>query len=159
MPRTIDPDSLGFLLNDLARLMRSAFEQEIEAGAIPVTPAEARVLAHMSRCGAVQQTRLACSLGVAPMSLSIFIDRLEAAGLVERAPDPADRRAKLVSLTSAAGPVLTEIAQAGKRARTLATEGIDGADLEIFGRTARRIRDTLDTARRSRDASDRKQPA
>jgi DNA-binding MarR family transcriptional regulator len=93
------------------------------------------------------------------MSLSVFIDRLESAGLVERAPDPADRRAKLVSLTAAAGPVLTEIAQAGRRARRRATDGISEAELETFGKTARRIRDTLDMARRSRDASDRKQPA
>ncbi len=157
MAHSIDPDSLGFLLNDLARLMRSTFEAEIEAAAIPVTPAEARVLAHMSRGGALQQTRLACLLGVAPMSLSIFIDRLEAAGLVERTPDPADRRAKLVSLTPAADPVLTQIALAGRRARVLATDGIDAAALDRFSETARRIRDTLDTARRSRDANIRKQ--
>lgn len=156
MPRTIDPDSLGFLLHDLARLMRSAFEHEIAAGSVPVTPAEARVLAHMARCGPLRQTRLACLLGVAPMSLSTFLDRLEAAGLVERSPDPDDRRAKQVSLTRAAVPVLTEIAEAGLRARQKATAGIDEQTFAQFSRTARQIRDTLDSARTARIASDRK---
>ncbi|SNR32631.1 MarR family winged helix-turn-helix transcriptional regulator [Puniceibacterium sediminis] len=156
MSRTIDPDSLGFLLNDLARLMRAAFEHEIAAGAVPVTPSEARVLANMYRSGPMQQKRLACLLGVAPMSLSTFLDRLEAAGLVVRSPDPDDRRAKLVSLTPAAGPVLTEIAEAGLRARQIATKDIDEPTLEQFRATAHQIRDTLDTARTARIASDRK---
>ncbi|WP_146588367.1 MarR family winged helix-turn-helix transcriptional regulator [Puniceibacterium confluentis] len=156
MPRNIDPDTLGFLLNDLARLMRSTFEHEIEAAAIPVTPSEARVLAHMSRCGAVQQTQLACILGVAPMSLSAFIDRLEAGGLVARRPDPSDRRAKLVTLTPAAEPVLDQIAQAGARARACATSGIDAAELDRFRKTACRIRDSLDLARAGRAARSRK---
>ncbi|MGY9048078.1 hypothetical protein P775_04340 [Puniceibacterium antarcticum] len=156
MPRAIDPDTLGFVINDLARLMRATFEEEIEAAAIHITPSEARVLAHMSRCDALQQTRLACLLGLSPMSLSTFIDKLEALGLVERAPDPEDRRAKLVSLTDAATPVLAEIAQAGVRARSRATRGLDAATLDQFRKTARQIRDTLDADRRARAGTDRK---
>ena len=158
MPRPIDPDSLGFLINDLARLMRTAFEREIEAASIPVTPAEARVLAHMSRKGPLQQARLACLLGVAPMSLSTFIDRLEAAGLVERTADPADRRAKLVDLTDAAGPVLERIAEAGRRARATATQGVDAPALEAFLQTARHLRDTLAAARAEAATTGRTHP-
>ncbi|WP_051940529.1 MarR family winged helix-turn-helix transcriptional regulator [Phaeacidiphilus oryzae] len=44
---------------------------------------------------------LAERLRIAPRSATTVVDALEAAGLVERAPDPADRRATLLRLTAA----------------------------------------------------------
>src|SRR5690606_316605 len=56
--------------------------------------------------GIVRQNVLAERMGVEAMTLSAYLDRLEAHGLVERVPDPADRRANLVRLTDAADAVL-----------------------------------------------------
>lgn len=47
----------------------------------------------------VRQKTLAELLGVAPSSISEFIDRLEAGGYIERTVDPADKRATLIGLT------------------------------------------------------------
>ncbi|TMM49301.1 MarR family winged helix-turn-helix transcriptional regulator [Sulfitobacter sabulilitoris] len=149
MTNRIDPDSLGFLTGDLARLMRAAFEREIDRGAVPVTSAEARVLAHMARCGATRQNKLADRLGVAPMSLTGFLDKLEQAGLIARGTDPSDRRAKIVTLTPAADAVLEQIAQAGDRARTLARRDISDADWALFRDVALRLRGNLEQARRA----------
>ena len=53
-------------------------------------------------------------MGVEPMTMSGYIDKLEALGLVERLPDPTDRRARNVVLKPKAEPMLTEIRQLAK---------------------------------------------
>lgn len=49
-------------------------------------------------------------LMVSPSHLSRVIDRVEAAGLITRTPDPSDRRANLLVLTPAGIDVLDQIA-------------------------------------------------
>lgn len=134
----IDPASLNFLINDLARLIRSEFERRIAEERLAVTPAEARVLAHVARGGSTRQHLLAERLGVAPMSLTGFLDRLEAAGLVARVPDPDDRRAKRVGTTPAAEPVLETIGRIGAEVRAAARGDIAESDWALFYETARR---------------------
>ena len=58
----INPDAINFVLNDLARLIRAEFERRIAAENLPLTPAEARVLAHVARFGRTRHGLLA-SLG------------------------------------------------------------------------------------------------
>ncbi|ASM71120.1 MULTISPECIES: MarR family winged helix-turn-helix transcriptional regulator [Roseobacteraceae] len=146
-PKVIAPDSLGFLISDLARLMRGTFEREIEKADVPITTSEARVLVYMARCGATRQNVLAELLGLAPMSVTGFLDNLEKAGLVKRAADPADRRAKIVTLTDAAQGLLDRIAIAGQRARTLALAGLTEDQVAAFKSAALGIRANLETAR------------
>ncbi|UOA28514.1 MarR family winged helix-turn-helix transcriptional regulator [Pseudosulfitobacter sp. DSM 107133] len=145
--KLIDPDSLGFLIGDIARLMRGNFEREIEKVGVPVTTSEARVLVHMARCGAARQNVLAEYLGLAPMSVTGFLDNLERAGLVVRAPDPADRRAKIVTLTEAAQVLLDRIAIAGQQARARALAGLTDDQVAAFKSAALAIRTNLETAR------------
>ena len=51
-------------------------------------------------------------MGVEAMTLSTYLDRLEALDLVRRSPDPADRRAKLVEVTDLAHPAISFVALA-----------------------------------------------
>ena len=53
-----------------------------------------------------------------------MVDRLEAAGLVERRLDPADRRVKRLHLTPAAAPVLEQMRMVGSITREEALTGI-----------------------------------
>ena len=48
-------------------------------------------------------------MGVEAMTLSAYLDRLEAAGLIERRPDPGDRRAKIVALADSKGLELKKL--------------------------------------------------
>ncbi|KIN71111.1 MarR family winged helix-turn-helix transcriptional regulator [Sulfitobacter guttiformis] len=145
MDPKIDTDSPGFLISTTARLMRAAFEREIELSMIGVTAGEARVLAHMSVCGALRQHHLAERLGVTAMSVTVFLDKLENSGLIERNPDPDDRRAKIVTLTEAAGPVIEQIQLAGKRAKGVAFEGVDSEAFEVFKSVCHKLCDNLNT--------------
>src|SRR4051812_9261819 len=95
-------DTLGFLLADVSRLMRRAFQQRLEGSSL--TLAQARALIYVSRHEGVRQIDLADLLEIQPITLARLIDQLAAAGLVERRPDPTDRRAYQVFLTSAAAP-------------------------------------------------------
>lgn len=106
MPRIVDPDSFGFLAADITRLVRAEMDVRVSAAGLGVTPGEARVLAHAARAGSVRQNALAERIGIEAMTLSDYVERLEGRGLVRRAVDPTDRRAKLVEVTDAADAVL-----------------------------------------------------
>jgi MarR family transcriptional regulator for hemolysin len=109
MPKFLDPDSFGFLITDLSRLIRAEMDKRVAEAGLGLTPAEARTLAHAARAGAIRQNALAEKMGVEPMTLSGFIDRLEAMGLLRRSVDPADRRARLVELTPAGEVLLPRV--------------------------------------------------
>lgn len=118
MASTVDPDSLGFVITDVGRLLRKAVERRISEKGIAVTPGEARALMHASALGGGRQALLAERLGVEPMTVSGYVERLEERGLVERRLDPADRRAKCVHVTDAADKLL-------KEARAIAASVLD----------------------------------
>ena len=59
--------------------------------------------------GALRLSDLSVRLHIAPRSATEVVDALEARGLVERRPDPHDRRATLVELTGQGSGVLGEI--------------------------------------------------
>jgi DNA-binding MarR family transcriptional regulator len=118
--------NIGWLLHDVARLMRKRFEQN--ARELGLTRSQCQVLAHLSRNDGIQQGLLADILEVEPITLTRILDRLEEAGLVERRAHPKDRRIRLLSLTAAAHPLLAEIFAIGALTRGEAMEGIADDD-------------------------------
>ena len=99
--------NLGFLLHDVARLMRRRFEQN--ARELGLTRSQGQVLAHLARNEGIQQGSLAELLEIEPITLTRIVDRLEEAGLVERLLHHKDRRVRLLRLTAAAHPLIDDI--------------------------------------------------
>ncbi|SDU39476.1 MarR family winged helix-turn-helix transcriptional regulator [Stappia sp. ES.058] len=126
----VPPRPIGYLVADIARLMRRRFERALAAADTGVTAAEARVLAYVEHFPARRQAVLAERLGVEPMTLSALVDRLEASGLLCRRPDPQDRRAKLIELAPGAAPVMGRIHDVAVRLRTEAVAGFSPADVD-----------------------------
>lgn len=143
----IDPENISFVLLDISRLMRAEFEQRVAEAGLGITPAEARVLANTARCQPIRQHLLADRLGIARMSMTTFIDRLENAGLVERVQDPEDRRAKFVSLTPQALPILRKLDRIGESVRMAARGEIPDDAWEHFRAMALGVRGNLMTLR------------
>ena len=78
-----------------------------------ITPAQARAIAVLRRYGSMRISALSEHLRIAPRSGTEVVDALQERGLVTRSPDPDDRRATQVTLSSAG----EEVAEAVRRAR------------------------------------------
>jgi MarR family transcriptional regulator for hemolysin len=118
--------NLGFLLHDVARLMRKRFEQK--ARGLGLTRSQFQVLAHLARNEGIQQSGLADILEVEPITLTRLLDRLEEAGFVERRAHATDRRIRQLYLTEKAHPLLAEIFTIGAATRAEALEGVAEED-------------------------------
>lgn len=153
MTRSVDPDSFGFLVTDLTRLLRAEMDRLIAEAGLGLTPADARTLVHAARAGAVKQALLAERVGVEAMTVSASLDRLEAMNLVERRPDPADRRANLVHLTEAGEVMLGRIKPLAAALRATAGEGVGAAEWSRMIETMKRARANLCAAREARKAA------
>ncbi|WP_243719304.1 MarR family transcriptional regulator [Actinomadura sp. KC06] len=82
-----------------------------------VVPSDFACLHALNRGGPATAAALADRVGLTPGSLSRMIDRLESAGLVQRHPDPHDRRKTLLQPT-AEGIVRINDYYAGLNVRT-----------------------------------------
>jgi len=144
-------EDLLFEINETARVIRRAFDQR--AADMGVTRSQWRVLARLKRQPSLRQVELADILEVEPITLCRIVDRLEEAGLVERQPDPSDRRAWRLALTEKAQPVIRSLKSV---AGTLADEafgGLKGSDVDAFRRDLLKIRANLSTTNEKNRAS------
>jgi MarR family transcriptional regulator for hemolysin len=66
------------------------------------------------------------------MSIVRILDRMESDGLLERRPDPADRRARCLYLTPKAKPLLEQIWRVSDATRAQAFTGIGRAERDVF---------------------------
>ncbi len=124
-PTPAAPQELGFLIADAARLLRMAFEKRVAQAGLGLTPGEARALMNIAATDGSRQLDIAQRMGVEPMTLCAYLDKLESRGLVERQPCSADRRAKRINLTPASAPVLAAIRQELGGLIEGATHGMD----------------------------------
>jgi len=109
MPLTMsrDTDRLGLLIHDAARLMRRRFEAR--AAGTGLSSAQWRLLVRTAKEPGVPQARLAELLEIEPISVSRLIDRMEEGGWIERRPDPADRRVRLIWPTAKSRAAFDEV--------------------------------------------------
>ncbi len=80
-------------------LLRLSRELRREAQAFGVTGGQATLLAQIEARGSVGLGELAAGEGVSAAAMSKHVDRLEAAGLVRREPNPQDGRGTLAVIT------------------------------------------------------------
>ncbi len=128
MIHEIPSRTLGFVLSDVARLLRKRFELRARATTLGLTRAQSSVLAYLARQEGINQAALAQILDLEPITLARLLDRLQAAGLIERRADPKDRRAHLLYLTEAAYPLLDRIFALAAEVREEALAGIPEPD-------------------------------
>ena len=134
-------EGIGFLMSDVARLLRRRFDER--ARAIGVTRAQWRTLVVLSRHEGANQGQLAELLEVEPITLCRMIDRLADAGHVERRRDPADRRAWNIYLTDCARPLLDRLRVLADELVVESLSGVDDETQAILTRSLDRIRANL----------------
>lgn len=135
-------NSLGFLIAEVHRSMRRAFEEHL-VGDDALTMAQARALIAVSRHEGIRQVDLAELLEVRPITLARLLDQLAGHGLVERRPDPTDRRAHHLFLTQEAAPHLAAIGRVAKAICSSALRGIDSEQIKTLFLVLEKMRDNL----------------
>jgi DNA-binding MarR family transcriptional regulator len=133
--------AFGFLLHDIAGLMRKNFNQRVQH--LGLTQAQYRVILHLSRCEGLQQVALAERLEIQPITLARLLDKLEAAKMVERRRDPKDRRAFCLYLTPAAYPLLQKILKLAQQTRVDAVGSLTQKELTEFFNTLTAMKENL----------------
>ncbi len=122
--------SLGFLLHDVARLMRRAFDRRVKH--LGLTRSQWFVLVHLYRTDGQTQRHLAEELDMERAPLSKLLDRLESGGWIERRADPTDRRANRVYITKKIDPLMTEVITVGEMLTEDIFSGVDESAREEF---------------------------
>jgi DNA-binding MarR family transcriptional regulator len=129
---------LGYLIHDVSRLRRKAFDRHIKG--LKVTRSQWWVLAYVSRKDGMAQTQLAEQLDVGKVAIGGLIDRLERSGLAKRVPDEQDRRIKRIFLTSKGRRRVEKLRAVSLEFNERVLEGIPPADLERTAEVLRRLK-------------------
>jgi DNA-binding MarR family transcriptional regulator len=103
-------ESLSEAFWGVARQLRHRSRETLEPW--DITPGQARALAVLMGHGVMRLSELSEHLHIAARSTTEVVDALQQRGLVERHPDPHDRRATLVALTDEGTSVGTAIRSA-----------------------------------------------
>jgi len=133
--------NFGFLVNDVARLMRTAYDRRVKS--LGLTRSQWWVVTHLFRANGVTQSELAEMLEIEKPTLGRLLDRLEAKGWVRREHDARDRRAWRVHLTEAVEPAMQTMREIAAELRRDALTGLSAAERERFVDTLIAIKSNL----------------
>jgi len=122
--------NFGFILNDVARLMRTTFDRRVKS--LGLTRSQWWVLNHLFRNDGATQSELAEILEVKKATLGRLLDRMEQKGWIRREGHAGDRRAKRVFLTQEVEPAIKAMRTAAAEMRRDALSGLTSAQQEQF---------------------------
>ncbi|HVJ44025.1 MAG TPA: MarR family transcriptional regulator [Dongiaceae bacterium] len=130
MPTASNTPTLGFILHDVARLLRKRFEQR--ARGLGLTRSQWQTLVYLNVNEGIHQGGLAEILEIEAITLVRILDKLEARGLIERRPHPTDRRIRSLFLCDAARPLIEELRTMGNTTRAEALAGLSADKRELL---------------------------
>ncbi|MCR9077916.1 MAG: MarR family transcriptional regulator [Hyphomonadaceae bacterium] len=136
-----DRVNLSFLLAEVTRLLRTAFDQEMEH--LGLTRSQWHALIYVLRLKTPSQTELADALEVARPSVGALIDQLEKSGYVLREADTRDRRIWRVKPTKFALERSEEIAQLAERVTDAAFAGLSRQEIKAASSVIQIVRQNL----------------
>jgi DNA-binding MarR family transcriptional regulator len=134
-----DLGDLGALFWAVARRLRHASSAALVKW--DITPGQSRALRVLNQHGGMRLNHMSEHLRIAPRSTTEVVDALEERGLVERRPDPTDRRATLVSLTDRGAEVGRDIRAAESAETDRSFAALDPEDRRTLARILRALRD------------------
>lgn len=133
-----DEETLSEAFWGVARRLRQLSRETLAPW--DVAPSHSRPLGVLMNHGEMRLSELSDHLHIAPRSATEVVDGLEQRGLVERRPDPNDRRATLVALTDQG----RRVSQAIRSARHVEAErffgGLSAPDRAHLARILRKLR-------------------
>lgn len=132
---------LGFLIHDVSRLRRSAFDRCLKP--LQITRSQWWVLAYLSREDGMTQSQLAEELDIGKVAVGGLIDRLEKTGLVRREPDASDRRVNRLFLEPKSKQLIARMRKVNHRFNEQILTGLNDAKLESTADTLAAMKHNL----------------
>lgn len=132
---------LGYLVHEVARLMKRRFEEEARSHGL--TLPQWRALSQVATHDCITQREIADSMDADPMTVSGILDRLEKRGLIERYADPSDSRAKLARLTPAGEELFQTARNFGLAMYQSAIAGLSAGEREALQAGLEKMRANL----------------
>jgi DNA-binding MarR family transcriptional regulator len=124
-------NSLGMLLDWASQFMRLALNHKFAAAGHEATSEQWKILITLWAEDGLTQKQIAERSHKNKVSVVKLIDGLERRGLVNRLPDPGDRRSNRIFLTPKGKSVQEELIALAQQNRDQAANGIDPAELTI----------------------------
>ena len=122
------PRSVGFLISQLGFFSSKGFMEALEP--VVIGPREFLLMRFVEAAHGQSQQALAERVGVPASRMVALVDHLEEAGLVERRPDPQDRRVRGLYLTRKGRGVLERAAKIAIDYETRLCAGINREERE-----------------------------
>ncbi len=132
---------LGFLIHDVSRLRRSAFDRCLKP--LNVTRSQWWVLAYLSRKDGMTQSQLAEELDLGKVAVGGLIDRLEKSGLLRRDADATDRRVNRVFLEPKSKQLIARLRKINHRMNEQILVGLEEQQLEAAATTLNAMKRNL----------------
>lgn len=127
-----------------ARLIREAFDTRLKPLDLNLT--QASLLAYVAEFGATTQTRLADQMGTGRAAMGTVIDGLERRSLVQRHPDPYDRRVWLVDITDTGRELASEVVSVDEGLRGELRRGIGREERQALSWVLTQLQQNLHSA-------------
>jgi DNA-binding MarR family transcriptional regulator len=127
-----------------ARLVRTAFDARLEPLELNLT--QASLLGYVSEFGPSTQTQLADRLGIGRASIGSVIDQLQQRDLVERTPDPSDRRVWRVAVTAKGAELADRVGDVDAVLRAELRHGIGREERQALAWVMTRLQHNLASA-------------
>jgi MarR family transcriptional regulator for hemolysin len=136
-----DERHIGFLISDVARLLRTAFDRRVRR--LGLTRSQWLVINRLHRHPGATQSELAEMLEVEKATAGRMVDRMENKGWVARRPDARDRRVNRLHLTAEADLIQVQLAQIADRTVDDALALLSAFEREQFSEWMRRVKSQL----------------
>jgi DNA-binding MarR family transcriptional regulator len=120
----------GYLFRRMQQIAVAIFVEECKA--FDLTPVQYAALVAIRTHPGIDATRLSAVIAFDRSTLGSVIERLQAKVLVARKPSPADKRVKLLYLTSSGQALLRDIMPSVDRAQARMLQPLKAADRKIL---------------------------
>lgn len=131
VPAPFSPEtSLGYQVNHLARLLAASLRERIEP--LGVVPGQFAQLLELYEQDGLTQSELCARVHVEQPTMANTLARMQRDGLIDRVPDPDDKRRSLVMLTPRARELRGDLVAAASTVNAIATRGLAAGEAEVL---------------------------
>lgn len=134
--------STGYMTNWAARMFARAIDSRLRP--LGLSSGYMPVIFALANGAALSQRALTAAAAIEQPTMAATLSRMERDGLIEKRPDPGDRRSTLYSLSRAGLDMTTQVRAAGQAVNAAAMEGLSAAEREQYLRLLARVIDNLE---------------